>query len=140
MGTPRERAENTEAGVDGNLPDAFNSRMLRHRKLILWIAAGGVVVLVWNWPSKWDRLETWAKERNTAYERRKNLMQALYETSQHFRDNWLSNEMADRDFQNYLESRDSREHGLIVQDLIPLPEVPAWVRDLMKLQETTKPK
>ena len=118
--------------------------MFAHRrKLILWIVAAVAIVVVWNWPSKWDRLEKWAKEKDIAYQRRTQLRQGLLQVREKYK------VMSEKEEDIFLKSGWLRlrspdamdlEAEKIVDKIVPIPEVPAWVSELVKEQEAAKKK
>jgi hypothetical protein len=108
----------------------------RTRKLILWIAAAVAIVVVWNWPSKWDRLENWAKAKDAAFERRRHLREAIIQATKY--NGVTSKELEKEELKP--DGTLSDESEALVVKTVPLPELPGWVSDLMDEQKSAKKK
>ena len=110
--------------------------LVRYRKLILWIAAAVIVVLVWNWPSKADRLGRWAKEKDAVFQHRNHLREAILQTRKDSDITSKELEVSELNPSGTLQPKEEE----VVEKAFPLPEVPTWIIELVKEQEATKKK
>jgi hypothetical protein len=108
----------------------------RYRKLILWIVAAVAIVVVWNWPSKWDRLEKWANEKDAAFQRRKYLREALLQAR---KNNGITSKELEKEELKPDGTLSGGEEEL-VEKAIPLPEPPGWVSELVEDQKRAQKK
>lgn len=104
--------------------------LIRRKRAALAVLLLLVVVLAvfLTWPNKWDRLEHWVKEKDEVYKRRQLLSEALTQIK------WPGLPKEDEKDSCEIFTSDDK----LMNKLLPIPEVPEWVKELAAEHEIKK--